>query len=349
MENKLLVIYVDIDDDLGAFGISTPVIGSENVKKVIDVASKVMPTDSDFNTMVVALNTFDKLKAEGRQAEICIIAGSEKGGIEAQLSFGEKLDEVIRKVSPSGAIVVFDSPEDEKALPIIQSRLPIAGIEKVIVEQSKGVEETYALLARYIKKALTEPRFSRIFLGVPGIILLVLSLMELLGLLRYGTIVVLFIIGIAMIIRGLSIDDIFEKWWENSPIMVTSAILAGIAIIVTIVEGLTIGYQLHVVNSVTVAAFTLNILPLIMLTLIILIAGKAISRFLEKNVKIWHDVLQIATIIVGYYVIAEVLRQVELQTTILTYQVIFTLVISSILISSIYGVLSRVEKRISKV
>lgn len=343
--DRLLILYIDIDDDLGRIGVETPILGEEAVTSAIALASKKIPRDSDFNTMVIAYNIYKDLKDKKKEVEIAFISGSEEASIEAHLQFSKKLDQVLSKVSPDGVIAVYDSPEDEKAIPIIQSRVKLVGIEKVIVEQSRGVEETYALFAKYVKKALTEPRFSRIFLGIPGFILVTFAIMSLVGLLSYTGIAAMLIIGIGLIIRGLNLDESFEKWWDNSPIMFISVVLAVVSFILGLVNLGLITSNVKITTASEDAGLLLTILPYFSLSLLILIVGKAISRILTKNVKIWHDFIQILTLVFSYYIVVSVLRQIENSNYSLGLQTIYLIVISASTLIFLYVIFTVVEKR----
>ncbi|AWR97803.1 DUF373 family protein [Acidianus sulfidivorans JP7] len=341
---KTAIIYIDIDDDLGNVGISSPVIGEENAKLAIDKASESLAEDSDFNSMVVAFNTFRQLKKQNKDVEIVFIAGSSKGGLEAQRRLAEELEEVIQKLRPEDAIIVYDSPEDAKALPILQSRIKISGIQRVIVEQHKGVEETYVLLGKYIKKVFNESRYSRLFLGVPGIILFITSLLAILGLSAYVIPAILLILGIAMVFKGFSIDDIIEHWWENSTIMFIVAILSVISFIISIINGYITfqaikGSPLYVFSNVTLA-----MLPYLAFSGIILFSGKAISKAIDKNVKLLNDVIKIVAIILSYYIIAYTLKDIEEGIYLIQFQSIYYLIISSMILIFVYIVLNIFEK-----
>jgi len=346
IQGKILVIYIDIDDDLGRVGIETPIVGEEGVRRVIDIASNYLASDSDFNTMVVSYNVYKKLKSNpNNDVEIAFISGSTNGGLKAHTTFASKLEEVLRKVQPIGAVVVYDSPEDESAVPIIQSRIPIYGVERVIVEQSRGVEETYVLFAKYIKKAVSDPKYSRIFLGIPGIALVLIAILSIFNLLSYAGIVLAMLIGVAMLVRGLSIDDAVEKWWENSPIMVISAILSLISLVIALVNGVLISSQFNAKSVEGFSALMLGILPYLAFTVVILAVGKMVSRLISRDLRVWHDILSLSTIIVGYYIISGVLRQLELGKYELSLQLVYELIVSSIVLISIYVGLSHLEKR----
>ncbi|WP_221287901.1 DUF373 family protein [Stygiolobus caldivivus] len=341
---KILIIYIDIDDDLGRIGIKTPVIGGCEAYKAIKIAEEKIPTDSDLNTMIVAYNIFKKMHDNGQDVEIAFISGSEGSSLESQLEFSRKLDEVIKKVNPSRAIVVYDSPEDAKAIPIIQSRLPIAGIERVLVEQYRGVEETYVLLGRYIKKALSEPRFSRIFLGVPGIILFILGLFSLLNLTAYAGPIIMMVVATALIIRGLGIDDLIENWWENSTIMVIVSIIALIAVIAGIINGYFVFIGLKSYDAVTELQVLLSISPYIVFASVVLFGGKAVNRIIAKDVKVWHDIFRIFSTVIIYYIIVIVARNLEENPAEVGLQTIYSLSITTLVLISIYILMNIIEK-----
>jgi len=342
--SKILVIYVDIDDDLGRIGLSTPIIGEERVKKAIDVAAETIPTDSDFNTMVVAYNIFKKLKKDNMDVEIAFISGSEKSDVESQIDFSKKLDETISATKAEEAIIVYDSPEDAKAIPIIQSRLKVIGIERVLVEQYRGIEETYALLGKYIRKAISEPRFARFFLGVPGLILIVIGIFSLLNLMAYATPSILIIIGLALLGRGLRIDEYVEQWWENSTIMVIAAIISIISTIIGIIEGYYVAISIRSISAVPYFIEILTtMLPFITFAIVVLFGAKAISRIINRDIRVWHDIFKIISAIMIYLMILTISKNLESKTII---QNIVSLSIITIGLVSLYIAFSMIERHL---
>ena len=342
--SKILVIYVDIDDDLGRIGLTTPIIGEESVEKAINIAAETIPTDSDFNTMVVAYNIFKKLKKDNTDVEIAFISGSDKSNVESQIDFSRKLDETISTTKAEEAIIVYDSPEDAKAIPIIQSKLKVIGIERVLVEQYRGIEETYALLGKYIKKAISEPRFARFFLGVPGLILVVVGIFSLLNLMAYATPSILIIIGLALLGRGLRIDEYIEQWWENSTIMVIAAIISIISAIIGIVEGYYVAVSIKEISSVSAFIGILTtVLPFITFAIVVLFGAKAISKIMDRDIRVWHDVFKIISVVMIYLMILSISKNLESQTILQT--IVFLSIITMGLVS-LYVVFSMIEKHL---
>jgi putative membrane protein len=341
MEKKL-IIYIDIDDDLGKIGISTPIIGENNVKEVINIASEKIPTDSDFNTLVVAYNIYKKMKNQGENVEIVLLTGDTNGGLEAQMKFSMKLDKVLNELKPDSVIVVFDSPEDSKAIPIIQSRVKVIGIERVLVEQYRSVEETYVLLGRYLRKALSDPRYSRIFLGVPGLILLISSILSILNLSSYAGPIILLIIGIVMLARGLRIDEMIENWWESSSIMVVATILSLSSLIVGSVNLYLSYQQLRDLSISNIATLALIFLPYGVFSITVLFISKAIIDISRHDIRAWHHVLQAIAMVLVYFVASSFLESIR--QNIITIQPFIGLIASTAILVSVYIIISLLEK-----
>ncbi|BCS94249.1 hypothetical protein L3N51_01106 [Metallosphaera sp. J1] len=341
---KTAIIYIDIDDDLSRAGVSTPVIGETKAREAIEKSSRFLALDSDFNTMVTAFNIYLNMKENGEDVEIVFVAGSQRGGLDSQMSLSKQVDEVIRSVKPDQAILVYDSPEDAKAIPVIESRLKIVGIERVIVEQHRGVEETYILLGKYLKRLVTESRYSRLFLGVPGIILFVSSILAIAGLTAYVLPSILLVLGGAMLVRGFGIDDAIERWWENSTIMVIVAILSSISLVLAIINGYLVASTAGPLSMKSVSSTLLAILPYLTFSIIILYSGKLLSRALSKDIRIWHDLLKILASILAYFVLTGLLRNLESGAYIIQIQSFYLLLLSSFILIATYFVLSSFEK-----
>jgi putative membrane protein len=200
MDNKkILILAVDVDDDVSKIGVKTPVVGRESV---LDAALKLAlttPEDTDVNAIFGAIKQFDKLKSEGfSDIEIALVSGSTSGGVEADLRIREEVSELAQKLKPSGTIFVSDGGEDERVIPIVQSVIPLFSVQRVTVQYSKNIEETYRVLASYIRKGLTEPRLVKYTLGLPGVLILVVAILAVFGFIKYVAYFAAFLLGIVL-------------------------------------------------------------------------------------------------------------------------------------------------------
>ncbi len=304
MGEKVLITVVDLDDDLGNAGIETPIIGWDNVLRAALKYALEHPEDSDANAIFAGLQLYRKLRGEGYDVEICVIGGSPRGAVEASFSIRKRLEEVVSKMEDlRGIVLVSDGTEDEQVLPVIQSLVPVLGVKRVVVEQLRGVEETYILIGRYIKKALTEPRFAKLFLGVPGLIVLSIAILSLLGLLSYALPVAGFLLGAAMIVRGFSLEDRLQGFWSSSPVMFVAYTLSSI----TLFAALGITYYTFHTKSVTVpvAGDLLGIVaPLLGFSAYSILVGRIVVRMLDKNLRIWYDLLGVILVTLVVYTLA---------------------------------------------
>lgn len=222
---KVLILCVDRDDDIGVKAkIKTPIIGrKENLEAAVALALKD-PEEPDANAMFEAIRIFDRMK-EGVEVkgscQIATISGSELGGISADRNLVSELTNVMKTFPPSGVILVTDGFTDEAVLPLLQSRVPITSVRRVTVKHSERIEETAALFSRYIKMIWRNPRYSRIVLGLPGLLMIILVILYAFNLLPHSGIALLIVFGVALIIKGFGVDKMaknFYRWVrEYSP------------------------------------------------------------------------------------------------------------------------------------
>ena len=181
---RLLVLCVDRDDDIGRkTGIKTPIIGKEeNLKSALKLIL-ADPEEADANAMFEAIRVYETLKKDKKshdQYEIATIAGSELGGITADRKLVSELGEILKKFPADSLILVTDGFSDEDIMPLVQTRVPVTSVRRVIVKHSESIEETAALFSRYWRMLFEDPRYSRIALGLPGILLISLGMLVLL-------------------------------------------------------------------------------------------------------------------------------------------------------------------------
>ena len=233
MANAYLVVVVDIDDDIGTKAkVKAPVVGR---KANLEAAAKLAladPEDPDSNTIYKAISIYDKLKKQGKEVEIVTLAGHNRLGIKASTRIAKQLDTVLSQFPANAAILVTDGSSDEEIIPIIQSRIKIDGIERVVIKQAKELEKTYFVLLEKLK----DPHYSRILLGIPALLILLLSIAYAFDI-RWQYIGIL--IGTALLIKGFSLDewlmDIFESFKiESSKTLATVFyVLASILIFIS--------------------------------------------------------------------------------------------------------------------
>jgi putative membrane protein len=238
----VLVLCIDRDNDLGRKGgVISPVVGRE---ANIDAALRLGmadPEDSDVNTIFGGIKALDELIASGKTAEIASLAGDLKVGLISDSKLAAQLEDLLALVHPEGVIVVSDGAEDEAILPIIQSRVKVNGVRRVLVKQSPNLESTYYLL----KQVFNDPKISHTVFIPPALALLMFAIFSLLGYPNGAIVAITGAVGLYLLFRGLGLDDSMEEAKQTlrkslyaGKIAFITYILAAMLVVIATVNGL---------------------------------------------------------------------------------------------------------------
>ncbi len=204
----VLVLCIDRDNDLGRkAGVVSPVIGrSANIDAALKLAT-ADPEDSDTNTIFGGIKVLDELVSSGKAAEIASLAGDVKVGLTSDSKLTSQLEDLIAQFEPAGVIVVSDGAEDEAILPIIQSRVKVNGVRRVLVKQSPNLESTYYLL----KQVFTDPKISHTVFIPPALALLMFAIFNIVHYPEGAWIAISGAVGLYLLFRGLGLDDSMDE------------------------------------------------------------------------------------------------------------------------------------------
>lgn len=310
---KLLVLYVDRDGDISnVTGIETPIIGREaNLKVAMDFILRA-PDEADANALFAAIKLYDELLKGGFECELATVAGMREGGVKADMKIAEEVDKVLEKCNADGIIFVSDGASDERVIPILQARVPIVSVNRVLVKQIRGLEDTYSLFIKYLRDLVENPRYSLYLLGLPGIFLIVLAALIVMGYVHYAGIALLLIIGLTMIVKGFSLDRQLSRHWSTAPVLFFGSLITAIVLIVALYLGASavilvvnkepslanvfnvgtlIGIFLLNPKSLNPIAYDVTTVDLIVTALVILLTAKGLHKHLSDGQKVWHEVV----------------------------------------------------------
>jgi len=204
-----LVIYIDLDNDVGECGVETPVVGIESVLQAAQKFALCRPRDTDVNALFRAIQIFREIQSKGYgPTNIAIVAGAKSvSEYEALSKLAEEVKILRERLGDSEAILVFDSVEDEKAIPIISQYFRIKGMEVVVVEQARSIETAYTVISKIIRKVLTDKSYARLVLGYPGFAMFVLVLLALFNLVQEAFYAILLFVSILMMLKGFGLYE----------------------------------------------------------------------------------------------------------------------------------------------
>lgn len=318
-QKKILVLCVDRDCDLEKkTGIKTPLIGRDaNLNAAVDLALND-PEEADANAMFESIRVYDTLQNEGHPNEVfevATISGSELGGVGADRKIVAELNELMSFFPTNEIILVTDGYMDEAVLPLVESRVPVSSVRRIVVKHSKSIEESAALVIRYFKMLLENPRYSRIVLGLPGVLLLILGILSLYDLLYYYWMAFIFVLGSFLLVKGFGADRFAKnlyKWIKNySPPSLTVQIstFTAIAGILCIGVGVYLGYVATsdltippgVIGWISVfpqlaGVFVKSAADLLVVGICLLLLGKVIRCYFDRDIKLLRNVALIVTI-----------------------------------------------------
>ena len=212
MTAETLILSIDRDDDIGYKAkVDTPVVGREACLAAAQKLGIADPEDSDTNAIYQAVKTYDEETARGTSAEVAVISGNHLNMLEGDRRIAKLLDEVIEQTGVTECILISDGAEDEYVLPIIQSRLKVAGIVRVTIKQLPNIEGTFYI----IKKLFRDQKFAKTFLVPLGFLLLIGAIVALFMPGISAILVVIGILGIILLIKGFDLDDKVIAFFKN--------------------------------------------------------------------------------------------------------------------------------------
>jgi putative membrane protein len=311
---RILILCVDRDSDLtNKAEVKTPVVGrNENLNAAVALALKD-PEEPDANAMFEAIRQYDRLKAQASTEEafeIATICGSELGGVDADRKIVSELNDLITAFPASEVILVTDGYSDEAVLPLVESRVQVSSVRRIVVKHSESIEQTAALFTRYLKTITQNPRYSRIALGVPGILLLIFGILSLLNFYYLFWIALVFVLSGVMLIKGFGVDRAAKnlyKWadeYSPPPLRVQISAFALIAGSLAIVIGVYLGWTNAASKIATLPAdigswflilpevignFIKGAMDLIIVGICVALSGRAVRWYMEHDARLLRN------------------------------------------------------------
>jgi len=307
---KLLVICVDRDDDIGTkAGIVTPVVGRNACIEAAQRLALEDPEDADSNSIFYAVKTYEDLVSKGYQAEIITVAGVENRGVQADEKIITEIQQVLEKFSANGAVIVSDGEDDESVIPIIQNVLPVVSVQRVVMKVSRSVEYSYAVFGKYLKMIAYDSKYSKFFLGVPGILLLIGGIATVFGYTAEIFAVLVSILGGAFLIRAFDIDKAWANWTKPTPaglIRSFTMVAGGIIILTSIPSGISSvdvnvippdpNLSILITNQILIGQFVAGAFPFWWIGLGSIFGGILLSNWLKGSLRAITDVLRIVVL-----------------------------------------------------
>jgi len=222
-----LVLCVDRDGRLTDG--DAPVVGWEAVRALVTDAGVEDPEDARVNCLLEALRVTRDLRDDGEEAVVALVSG---GGdaVGADRAVARQVEELVERHVPDSAVVVVDSADAERLVPIIESRIRVDAVDRVVVRQSHDIESTYYLLKQFLAD---EELRATVFVPLGAALLAFPVLLLLADSLAIALAAIVAVVGVFLLYKGLGIDDFLS----SLPVAVRDAFYSGQVSLVTYVVG----------------------------------------------------------------------------------------------------------------
>jgi Predicted membrane protein len=212
-------------------GSEPPVIGRSAVERLVTAAGVGDPEDSRVNCLLEGIRVARDLE----DATVAVLAGTE-GTVSSDRAIAEQIDRLSDTHDPTSAVVVVDSAEDERLVPIVESRVPVDAVDRVVVRQARDIESTYYQL----KQFLADEQLRKSVLVPIGIALLAFpALLTLFDSITVSVSAIATVTGVFLLYKGLSVDrllatlatEIRQGLYSGQVSLVTYVVAGGLSLV----------------------------------------------------------------------------------------------------------------------
>jgi putative membrane protein len=325
-QKRILILCVDRDGDLEVkAGIKTPLLGrTANLDGAVALALKD-PEEPDANAMFEAVRLYDRLRDEKQPEEIfevATISGNELGSVGADRKLVAELNSLLDSFGANEVILVTDGYSDEAVLPLVESRVPVSSVRRIVIKHSESIEETAAVFTKYARLLVDNPRYARMALGLPGILVLIFGILWGInnfvypGAIYYYGIAFVIVLGGFLLIKGFGVDRAtkdFYKWAKDYsppslPMQISNyTIIAGILCIAVSVYLGVASVNINVVPASDFAGwvsitpriayyFITGIIDLLVAGIIIVLLGRSVRLYVERNSRLLRSIVLIVSV-----------------------------------------------------
>lgn len=231
-----LVVCLDRSNDIARkAGVSTPIVGWEAIRSLVIDVGLADPEDSSVNSLLESLRVARDLRDSDESVVVAVVSGSGDAVVGVDRSVAAQLDTLIAKYDLTSAIVIVDSAEDEQLVPILESRMAVDSVDRVVVRQARDIESTYYL----IKQFLADEELRQTTLVPIGVALLIFPILATYTSAVLAVSVIAAVIGLFLLYKGFGIDEyvaatprqIRYALYSGQVSVVTYVVAAGLALV----------------------------------------------------------------------------------------------------------------------
>ena len=209
-------------------------VGREAVESLVVDVGVDDPEDSGVNCLLEGLHVARDLEAGGDEALVAVCSGT-GDAVGADRAIARQVEGLIEDYDLTSAVVVVDSAEDERLVPIVESRLTVDAVDRVVVRQARDIESTYYLL----KQFLADEELRKTVLVPIGLALIAYPVLWWLASPGVATGAIVAVVGLFFLYKGLGVDaylaslpgQVQQALYSGQVALVTYVVAAGLSLV----------------------------------------------------------------------------------------------------------------------
>jgi len=201
-------------------------------------------------------------------------------------------------------------------------------VRRIVIKHSESIEETAAVFTKYVRLLVDNPRYARIALGLPGILVLIFGVLWGInyfvpGAIYWYGIAIVIVIGGFLLLKGFGVDRAtknFYHWARDYdppalPIQISNyTVIAGILCIAVSVY-LGVANVIKNVPSPVDLAGWLSAMPriatyfikgldaLLIVGICIVLLGRSVRLYFERDSRLLRNIALIVSVVWAYWIL----------------------------------------------
>jgi putative membrane protein len=184
-------------------------------------------------------------------------------------------------------VVVIDSVEDERIVPIVESRVRVDSVDRVVVRQAHDIESTYYLL----KQFLADEELRGTILVPIGVTLLAFPIISILFGTAIAVATITAVLGAFLLYKGLGVDDYLadlprqarDAFYSGRVSIVTYVVGIGLALVGVFAGALGVSEAGTTAIFLVVMAFVYNSVPWLALSALSASTGRLFDELIRAD------------------------------------------------------------------
>lgn len=297
-----LVVCIDRGAVIADAAGETPVVGERAVRSLVTEVGLDDPEDSRVNCLLEGLRLTRERSDEGEEPVLAVVSAPDES-VDSDRAIAQQIDDLLATHPVASAVVVTDNAADEQLVHVIESRVRVDGVSRVVVRQARDLESTYYLL----KQFLADEQLRATVLVPIGLFLLAVPVLVAVRNVTAALAAVASVTGLFLLYKGLGVDDalavlaggVRDGLYTGRVSIVTTVVAGGLAL-VGIVAGVITATPLASEASVltTAMAFLFDSVPWLAIAALTASVGRALDEWL-RNDRVGNAALNLPFVVIA--------------------------------------------------